>query len=428
MQITTATARPPRSTNAWIKGRTKTIPTGLDPRLKAIINDTPLLGRDAERVLTQAIADGVRACWDACLGAGPSAAQRHAIHAAAVAALPTHEEASEDDAAPLTLTPPPVDGVLRRRTSGPSGPTMTTAEATADIATIIPRDLNWAALRAAQASAKMFAVATQAAAEWRRTLTTTAAHLDRLVSRMTAANMRLVMLIASKERIGLPFADLVQEGCTGLLKAIRRFDPSRGLAFCTFAVHWIRADIGRANDDKGELIRRPVGVIDYAPKAMAARAAYAKEHGKPPTVAELAVILNRSVDVVAAALGPVGVKSIDAPVLRSGSSGARFERNLSDYIHDIDAPSPIDLLDRGVAEAKVLNAITMLKPIEQDIIRRHFGVGAADENTETLADIGKSMSISRERVRQIQKQACDRIHRICTRRTYPTLNAMQVAP
>jgi RNA polymerase primary sigma factor len=431
MNTPTATrnARPPRSVNAWMRGRTKTIPGGIDPRLTADINAVGLLTRDEERVLTTAIVAAVRACWDACLGAGPSAAQRHSIHADAIIALgkSVAEETDTPDPVAFTLTAPvtPAKTPRRRPPSADTGPAMQPDEVPAALANIIPADLNWCALRAAQASARVFAVATQAAEVWRRTLATTAAHLDRLVSKMTAANMRLVMHIAKKERAGLPFADLVQEGSTGLLKAIRRFDPTRGFAFSTFASHWIRADMGRANDDKSELIRRPVHILDAGPKVRAARAEFVNNHGREPTTAEIAGRLLMTEDRVAAAMGPTRVRSADAPVgvrTRRGGDNTDSRHSLGDIIADNSLPSPIDLIDATNTEATLHAALALLPEREQDIITRHHGLGAAHE--ETLVDIGRTMTppLSRERIRQIESAACTRIRKMA-----PELGRMAVS-
>jgi RNA polymerase sigma factor (sigma-70 family) len=415
MNTPTATARPARSTNAWMRGRTKTIPTGLDPRLQADINAVGILSRDEERALTTGIVSAVLACWDACLGVHPTAAQRHSIYTDAVLALGKSiaEDAEAPSADPFTLTAPtPTTKTQRRRApSANTGPAMQTDNVAESLTALVPHDLNWSALRAAQTSAGIFATVTAAAVEWRRALTATAAHLDRLVSKMTAANMRLVMHIAKKERAGLPYADLVQEGSTGLLKAIRRFDPSRGFTFATFASHWIRADIGRANDDKSELIRRPVHILDAAPKVTAARIALAKTLGREPSVQEIAEVVGRSAEIVAAALGPINVRSADE-TMRVGQRKRVDTLSATpaiDTIEDADLPSPIDLIERRAAEVFIERAVQRLKPQEQDVIRQRY----ADENgaEKTLVAIGLAMTppLSRERIRQIEASACARI-------------------
>lgn len=251
MNTPTTAARPARSTNAWMRGRTKTIPTGLDPRLQADINAVGVLTREEERVLTTGIVSAVLACWDACLGAHPTAAQRHSIYTDAVLALGKSiaEDVDTTTADPFTLTAPPATRKTprRRAPSVHTGPAMQPADVTEALTALIPHDLNWSALRAAQTSARIFAVATAAAVDWRNTLAKTSAHLDRLVSKMTAANMRLVMFIAKKERAGLPYADLVQEGSTGLLKAIRRFDPSRSRESNTFMARVMNVSLALAS-------------------------------------------------------------------------------------------------------------------------------------------------------------------------------------
>lgn len=392
-----ATRKPRKS--SFLQASTKTLPAGLDPRFSAEINAAPLLTKDAEVTLTHNIVRAVASCWQACAAAFVRESTRSAMFAAAALALPKGKDEGDDaaeEAAAFALSPQ-----------------QTTAST---IAALRVRDLDWYALRAAQAhtlgalsasinnpraSAPTIARATEA----RRAVLSAAAHLERLVDRMTRANLRLVLSVASKERPGLPFADLVQEGSTGLLKAIRRFDPSRGWRFSTFAVHWIRADLGRANDNTSALIRRPVHIITVTPAALRAQDALRETLGRAPTIAEVAKAIKRNVETTAAALDPTRVISTETP-LRGGDHGEAAS-TLGDIIPD---PAPQDWTgdEVSIEERAIIRAgVARLGEREQGIIRRRFGLAADGSTTkpEKLIEIGDDLGMSRERVRQIEATA-----------------------
>lgn len=403
-----ATRKPAKS--AFLRASTKTLPTGLDPRLNAIIDASPLLSKDAEVSLTNSISRAVVACWQSCAAAFVSESTRSAMFNAAVAALPKRKTDAADcgddddnnasdsaDAAPFVLAP---------------------QSSTANtIAAIRIRDLDWFALRAAQAhtlgaladtignpraSAPTIASATEA----RHVVLSAAAHLERLVDRMTRANLRLVLTVASKQRPGIPFADLVQEGSTGLLKAIRRFDPSRGLRFSTFAVHWIRADLGRANANTSALIRRPVHIINIVGAALRTQDELREKLGRAPTVSEVAKVIRRNVETTAAALDPTRTLSTETPLRGGSDDGTPI--TIGDIIPD---PNPQDWTCDTISmeEHAIIRAgIARLAEREQSIIRRRFGI-SSDDGTQTepekLIEIGDDLGMSRERIRQIESTA-----------------------
>lgn len=391
-----------------LHARTKTLPAGLDPRFSAEINAAPVLSKAAEVTLTHSIVRAVVACWQSCAAAFVRESTRSAMFAAAALALPKHKDngtASDGDG----------DDTSTEETAPPF--TLSPQQSTAStIAALRIRDLDWFALRAAQAhtlgalaasinnpraSATTIARATDA----RRAVLSAAAHLERLVDRMTRANLRLVLTVASKERPGLPFADLVQEGSTGLVKAIRRFDPSRGWRFSTFAVHWIRANIGRANDNTAETIRRPVHIITVTPTALRAQATLRETLGRAPTIAEVAKVIKRNTETTAAALDPTRVLSTETP-LRGGDHGEATS-TLGDIIPD---PAPQDWTgdEVSIEEHAIIRAgVARLSEREQGIIRRRFGLVADGSTTkpEKLIEIGDDLGMSRERVRQIEATA-----------------------
>lgn len=399
--------RKPRK-NSFLQASTKTLPAGLDPRFSAEINAAPLLSKDAEVTLTHNIVRAVVSCWQSCAAAFVRESTRSAMFAAAALALPkgkdngTASDGDGDDTSTEGTAPP--------FTLSPQQSTAST------IAALRIRDLDWFALRAAQAhtlgalaasinnpraSATTIARATDA----RRAVLSAAAHLERLVDRMTRANLRLVLTVASKERPGLPFADLVQEGSAGLIKAIRRFDPSRGWRFSTFAVHWIRASIGRANDNTAETIRRPVHLIEVAPSALRAQATLREAFGRTPTVAEVAKVIKRNAETTAAALDPSRVISTETPLRGGADDGTPI--TLGDILPD---PAPQDWTgdEVSIEEHAIIRAgVARLGEREQDIIRRRFGLVADGSTTkpEKLVEIGDTLGMSRERVRQIEATA-----------------------
>jgi len=402
-----ATRKPSKS--SFLQASTKTLPAGLDPRFSAEINAAPLLSKDAEVTLTRDIVRAVVACWHACAAAFVRESTRSAMFAHAALSLPKGKAATDDDdvgdaAASDTEEAAPLF------TLSPQSSTANT------IAALRVRDLDWYALRAAQAhtlgtlsasigNPRASATTIARATEARRAVLSAAAHLERLVDRMTRANLRLVLTVASKERPGLPFADLVQEGSTGLVKAIRRFDPSRGWRFSTFAVHWIRANIGRANDNNAALIRRPVHIIEVVPTALRAQATLCETLGRMPTIAEVAKAIKRNVETTAAALDPSRVLSTETPLRGGADDGTPI--TLGDILPD---PAPQDWTSDEVSreEHAIIRAgVARLGEREQGIIRRRFGIAEDGTTTEPekLIEIGDDLGMSRERVRQIEATA-----------------------
>ncbi|MCX7255682.1 MAG: sigma-70 family RNA polymerase sigma factor [Polaromonas sp.] len=403
-----ATRKPAKS--AFLRASTKTLPTGLDPRLNAIIDASPLLSKDAEVSLTNSITRAVVACWQSCATAFVRESTRSAMLNVAVAALPKRkvDAADGDDDAD--------DNASDAADAAPFALAQQSSTANT-IAALRVRDLDWFALRAAQAhtlgalsdtigNPRASATTIARATEARRAVLSAAAHLERLVDRMTRANLRLVLTVASKQRPGLPFADLVQEGSTGLLKAIRRFDPSRGLRFSTFAVHWIRADLGRANANTGALIRRPVHIINIVGAALRTQDELREKLGRTPTVAEVAKVIKRNVETTAAALDPTRTLSTETPL--RGSDHGESTGTLGDIIPD---PNPHDWTCDTISmeEHAIIRAgIARLAEREQSIIRRRFGI-SSDDGTQTepekLIEIGDDLGMSRERIRQIESTA-----------------------
>ncbi len=227
------------------------------------------------------------------------------------------------------------------------------------------------------------------------------------------ANLRLVVSIARRFNHGrMSLADLIQEGNIGLMKAVERYDYRRGFRFSTYASWWIRHAISRALADKGREVRLPVHMIDAHHKLSRAKRELTARHGRTPTTAELAD---------ATALPPAKIEkmrtylvdqsfSLDRPV--NDEDGRSFGEFLQDPSFE-ECP-PEERITTELMTSEVRRLLRDLKPIEADILRRRFGL--EDDKELTLKQIGERYGLSRERIRQLQEQALDKMRRALARR------------
>jgi len=219
---------------------------------------------------------------------------------------------------------------------------------------------------------------------------------------MIKGNLRLVITIAKGyTRRGLSFADLIQEGNLGLMKAVDRYDYTRGHKFSTYATWWIRQSINRAIYDKAKTIRVPVHVRELKKQLYKVFYDLLKEFGREPSPEEVSeragMALDKVIDVLALSREPI---SLETPVGEEGSE-------LGDFIENKESPSSFQTTTDAELVQTTRSLLDSLTPREEKILRLRYGIGG--ENEHTLEEIGRMFNVSRERIRQIEKKALNRL-------------------
>ncbi|HZP82355.1 MAG TPA: RNA polymerase sigma factor RpoD/SigA [Chthonomonadaceae bacterium] len=232
----------------------------------------------------------------------------------------------------------------------------------------------------------------------------------RAKDRLVEANMRLVINIAKNYHNPLvPFEDLVQEGAIGLMTAAERYDPGKGYRFSTYATHWIRQAISRAIDNKAKAIRIPAHVSETLRKLERVRALLFREHGEEPSAEQLAQCMGLSARKVNALL-----LANQEPVSLDMLVGDEENTTLAALINDRNAANPEGVVLDSEMQKELSELLSVLTPREREIMRRRLGF--EDDSAQVLQEIGETLHISRERVRQIEAQALKKLRFAAKRR------------